>query len=78
MARLEAVQNFLAYATYKDFRVLQMDSKSAFLNGKLQEVVYVKQPLGFNEKDHLEYIFVVSLVPNKVLIPISLVSTSLK
>ncbi|GKE04614.1 retrovirus-related pol polyprotein from transposon TNT 1-94, partial [Tanacetum coccineum] len=35
---------FLAYATYRDFRVYQMDMKSDFLNGKLCEEVYVHQP----------------------------------
>ncbi|KAI3718218.1 hypothetical protein L6452_19080 [Arctium lappa] len=43
VARLEAIQLFLAYAVYKDFIVYQMDVKSAFLNGKLNEEVYIKQ-----------------------------------
>ncbi|KAI3810945.1 hypothetical protein L1987_20630 [Smallanthus sonchifolius] len=38
---------FLAYAAYMDFTVYQMDVKSAFLYGKVQEEVYVKQPPGF-------------------------------
>ncbi|KAI3813818.1 hypothetical protein L1987_18553 [Smallanthus sonchifolius] len=38
---------FLAYAAYMDFTVHQMDVKSAFLYGKVQEEVYVKQPPGF-------------------------------
>ena len=55
VARLEAIRIFLAYAAHKNFRVYQMDVKSAFLNGELQEEVYVKQPPVFvNEKfpDH--------------------------
>ncbi|KAI3684856.1 hypothetical protein L6452_34083 [Arctium lappa] len=47
VARLEAIRLFLAYAVYKDFIVYQMNAKSAFLNGKLNEEVYVEQPLGF-------------------------------
>ncbi|GKA77205.1 retrovirus-related pol polyprotein from transposon TNT 1-94 [Tanacetum coccineum] len=47
VARLEAIRIFLAFATYMNFIVYQMDIKSAFLNGKLKEEVYVKQPPGF-------------------------------
>ncbi|KAI3665011.1 hypothetical protein L6452_43627 [Arctium lappa] len=43
VARLEAIRLFLAYAVYKHFIVYQMDVKSAFLNGKLNEEVYIKQ-----------------------------------
>ena len=41
VARIEAIQMFLAYAAYKDFTVYQMDVKTAFLNGILKEEVYV-------------------------------------
>nr|GEV01087.1 putative reverse transcriptase, RNA-dependent DNA polymerase [Tanacetum cinerariifolium] len=42
---------FLAYASFKDFVVYQMDVKSAFLYGKIKEKVYVYQPLGFEDLD---------------------------
>ena len=41
VARLEAIRIFLAYAAHGNFKVYQMDSKSAFLNGELEEEVYV-------------------------------------
>lgn len=42
MARLESIRIFLAYASLKAFKVYQMDSKSSFFNGDLEEV-YIKQ-----------------------------------
>ena len=48
VARFEAIRLFLAFATHKNFKVYQMDVKSTFLNGELQEEVYVMQPSGFS------------------------------
>ncbi|KAK6145210.1 hypothetical protein DH2020_022030 [Rehmannia glutinosa] len=45
--RLEAIRILLAYSCFKNFKLYQMDVKSAFLNGIIQEEVYVKQPPGF-------------------------------
>ncbi|KAJ9565842.1 hypothetical protein OSB04_001808 [Centaurea solstitialis] len=47
VARLEAIRLFLAFAAHMNFKVYQMDIKNAFLNGKLNEEVYVAQPPGF-------------------------------
>nr|GFC05750.1 retrovirus-related Pol polyprotein from transposon TNT 1-94 [Tanacetum cinerariifolium] len=57
VARLEAIRIFLAYATHKSFTVFQMDGKTAFLHCTLKEDVYVCQPKGFIDSDHLSHVF---------------------
>ncbi|GJU71030.1 putative ribonuclease H-like domain-containing protein [Tanacetum coccineum] len=49
VARIEAIRLFLAYASFKDFVVYQMDVKSVFLYGKIEKEVYVCQPPGFED-----------------------------
>ncbi|GJR18059.1 putative ribonuclease H-like domain-containing protein [Tanacetum coccineum] len=49
VAKIEAIRLFLAYASFKDFMVYQMDVKSAFLYGKIEEGVYVCQPPGLED-----------------------------
>ncbi|GKA03422.1 retrovirus-related pol polyprotein from transposon TNT 1-94 [Tanacetum coccineum] len=56
VARMEAIRIFLAFATYMNFKVYQMDVKSTFLNGKLEEEVYVKQPLVFESSEFPNYV----------------------
>ncbi|GJR88638.1 putative ribonuclease H-like domain-containing protein [Tanacetum coccineum] len=51
VARTEAIRLFLAYSLFKDFVVYQMDVKSAFLYGKIEEEVYVCQPPGFEDPE---------------------------
>nr|GEU71885.1 retrovirus-related Pol polyprotein from transposon TNT 1-94 [Tanacetum cinerariifolium] len=57
VARLEAIKIFLAFATYMNFIVYQIDVKSVFLNGKLKEEVYVQQPPGFESSEFPKYVF---------------------
>ncbi|GJX16852.1 retrovirus-related pol polyprotein from transposon TNT 1-94 [Tanacetum coccineum] len=56
VARIKAIRLFLAYASFMGFLVYQMDVKSTFLYGTIEEEVYVTQPPGLKDPDH----------PNKV------------
>jgi hypothetical protein len=47
VARLEAIRILLAFAASKGFKLYQMNVKSAFLNGVIQEEVFVRKPPGF-------------------------------
>ncbi|KAE8693144.1 hypothetical protein F3Y22_tig00110819pilonHSYRG00446 [Hibiscus syriacus] len=44
VARMEAIRMLLAFACFNEFKLYQMDVKSAFLNGFIKEEVYVEQP----------------------------------
>nr|GEU46409.1 hypothetical protein [Tanacetum cinerariifolium] len=57
VARIEAIRLFLAYASFNDFVVYQMDVKSAFLYGKIEEEVYVCQPPGFEDPDFPDKVY---------------------
>ncbi|GJW43064.1 putative ribonuclease H-like domain-containing protein [Tanacetum coccineum] len=62
VARIEAIRLFLAYASFKDFMVYQMDVKSAFLYGKIEEEVYVCQPPRFEDSDFPDRVYKVENV----------------
>nr|GEY38495.1 hypothetical protein [Tanacetum cinerariifolium] len=57
VARLEAIRIFLAYAAHKNMIVYQMDVKTVFLNGNLQEEVYVSHPDGFVDPDNPNHVY---------------------
>ncbi|GJU08732.1 putative ribonuclease H-like domain-containing protein [Tanacetum coccineum] len=57
VARIEAIRLFLAYASFKDFVVYQIDVKSAFRYGKIKEEVYVCQPLGFEDPELTDRVY---------------------
>jgi hypothetical protein len=49
---LEEIRILLAFPMSKGFKLHQMDVKSAFLNGVLEEVLYVRQPPGFESEKY--------------------------
>ena len=49
MVRLETIRLLIAYAAHKGFKLYQMDVKTAFLNGYLNEEVFVEQTPGFED-----------------------------
>nr|GEZ52395.1 ribonuclease H-like domain-containing protein [Tanacetum cinerariifolium] len=55
VARIKAIRLFLAYASFMGFMVYQMDVKSAFLYGTIEEEVYVCQLPGFEDPDHPDH-----------------------
>ncbi|GJZ86998.1 retrovirus-related pol polyprotein from transposon TNT 1-94 [Tanacetum coccineum] len=57
VARLESIRILLAYACILDFKLFQMDVKSAFLNGFINEEVYVAQPLGFIDFEKPDHVY---------------------
>nr|GEW91387.1 hypothetical protein [Tanacetum cinerariifolium] len=62
VTRIEAIRLFLAYASFMGFMVYQMDVKSAFLCGTIKEKVYVCQPLGFEDPDYPDKIYVDDII----------------
>nr|GEX61197.1 retrovirus-related Pol polyprotein from transposon TNT 1-94 [Tanacetum cinerariifolium] len=57
VVRIEAIIIFIANAASKNMTIYQMDVKTTFLNGELKEEVYVSQPEGFVDPDHLTHVY---------------------
>ncbi|GJT16251.1 retrovirus-related pol polyprotein from transposon TNT 1-94 [Tanacetum coccineum] len=57
VSRIEAIRIFIANAASKNMTIYQMDVKTAFLDGELKEEVYVSQPEGFVNPDHLTHVY---------------------
>ncbi|WVZ80427.1 hypothetical protein U9M48_027900 [Paspalum notatum var. saurae] len=57
IAHLEAIRILLAFAASKGFKLQQMDVKSAFPNGYIEEEVYVRQPPGFESAKFLDRVY---------------------
>ncbi|GJX59652.1 retrovirus-related pol polyprotein from transposon TNT 1-94 [Tanacetum coccineum] len=57
VARLESIRILLAYACALDFKLFQMDVKSAFLDGFINKEVYVAQPSGFIDFEKPNHVY---------------------
>jgi hypothetical protein len=57
VTRLESIHILLVYATHHDFKLYQMDIKSAFLNGPIKEEVYVEQPPSFKDEEYPNHVY---------------------
>ena len=57
VARLEEIRMFLNFSAHSKFKVYHIDVKSAFLNGKLKEEVYVEQPHGFFDPKFPDHVY---------------------
>jgi hypothetical protein len=56
VARYTSIRTVLAIATVKKWKIHQMDVKIAFLNGEIEEEVYVEQPQGFETHDRQSHV----------------------
>ncbi|GKA85374.1 retrovirus-related pol polyprotein from transposon TNT 1-94, partial [Tanacetum coccineum] len=57
VARIEAIRIFIANAASKNMNIYQMDVKTTFLNGELNEEVYISQLEGFIDPDHPTHVY---------------------
>jgi hypothetical protein len=60
VALLGVIRILLAFATSKGFKLYQIDVKNAFLNGVIQEEVYVRQPPGFENLKYPDRVYKLS------------------
>ncbi|GJS22686.1 retrovirus-related pol polyprotein from transposon TNT 1-94 [Tanacetum coccineum] len=57
VTRIEAIRIFVANVTHKNMTIYQMDVKTALLNNKLREEVYVSKPDGFVDQDNPNHVY---------------------
>jgi hypothetical protein len=57
VARLETIRILLAFVASKGFKLYQMDVKSSFLNGVIQEEVFLRELSGFENPKYLNRVY---------------------
>ena len=60
VVRLKAIRMLLAFASFMDFKLYQMDVKNVFLNGYIEEEVYIKQSPDFENFNFSNHVFKLS------------------
>ncbi|RVW76960.1 Retrovirus-related Pol polyprotein from transposon TNT 1-94 [Vitis vinifera] len=64
VAMLKSIRILLSIAAYYNYEIWQMDVKTAFLNGHLEETIYMVQPEGFVVKDQEQKVCKLTKVKN--------------
>jgi hypothetical protein len=62
VTHLEAIRILLAFGTSKGFKLYQMDMETIFLNGVIQDEVFVRQPPGFENSKYPNRVYKLSKV----------------
>jgi hypothetical protein len=62
VARLEAIWILLAYVASHNIKLYQMDVESAFLNDKINELVYIEQPFNFEDSKKFNHLYKLSKI----------------
>ena len=57
VGKIKSIRIMLAIVAFHDYQIWQMDIKPAFLNGKLVEDVYIRQPKGFLDEKFPNWVF---------------------
>jgi hypothetical protein len=63
VARLKVIRLLLAYSSLNDIKLYQMDVNSDFLNGEINELVYIEQPPGFEDPRNLNHVYRLKKAP---------------
>jgi hypothetical protein len=56
LVKVKTIQIILSLATIFNWFIEQLDAKTAFLHGNLNEEVYMEQPMGYSERDSVHKI----------------------
>lgn len=57
VARLKVIRLFLAYTSFMNFKVYQLDVKTSFLHEDLQEEFFMEQPPHFESEEYLDHVY---------------------
>jgi hypothetical protein len=58
VARYTSIRDIISLASFMGWNLHQMDVKTAFLNGAIEEEVYIEQPQGFEVHSRDTHVFI--------------------